>query len=58
MMTTAQLTTRTLNVPDATLVYDIRPKSATSQPALLLIGSPMGATDSPRSAATSRTAPS
>ncbi len=43
MMTTAQLTTRTLSVPDATLVYDIRPKSATSQPALLLIGSPMGA---------------
>ena len=44
-MTTAtrELTTKTLEVPGATLTYDVRPGTATDQPALLLIGSPMGA---------------
>jgi pimeloyl-ACP methyl ester carboxylesterase len=36
-------TTHTLNVPGATLVYDIRPNGTTTEPILLLIGSPMGA---------------
>ena len=35
--------TRTLDVPGATLTYDIRPNDRTTEPALLLIGSPMGA---------------
>jgi pimeloyl-ACP methyl ester carboxylesterase len=42
-VTTIQLTSHTLNVPGATLAYDIRPNSTTTQPVLLLIGSPMGA---------------
>jgi len=42
-MTTTQSTTQTLQVPGATLVYDIRSNAATSEPILLLIGSPMGA---------------
>jgi pimeloyl-ACP methyl ester carboxylesterase len=41
--TTAQATTRTLDVPGATLTYDIRPSDTSSQPPLMLIGSPMGA---------------
>ncbi len=36
-------TTHTLDVPGATLAYDIRPNNTTSEPILLLIGSPMGA---------------
>ena len=42
MTTTQAPTTRTLDVPGATLTYDIRPGSS-EQPPLLLIGSPMGA---------------
>lgn len=34
---------RTLEVPGATLTYDIRPNDATTEPPLVLIGSPMGA---------------
>jgi pimeloyl-ACP methyl ester carboxylesterase len=36
-------TTHTLSVPGATLTYDIRPNDTTTEPILLLIGSPMGA---------------
>ena len=43
MTTTTQSTTHTLNVPGATLAYDIRPHATTTEPFLLLIGSPMGA---------------
>jgi hypothetical protein len=42
-VTTTQSTTHTLNVPGATLTYDIQPNDATTEPVLLLIGSPMGA---------------
>jgi pimeloyl-ACP methyl ester carboxylesterase len=42
-VTTTQQTTHTLNVPGATLAYDVRPNDTTSEPVLLLIGSPMGA---------------
>jgi pimeloyl-ACP methyl ester carboxylesterase len=36
--------THTLDVPGAVLHYDVRSNDASTQPALLLIGSPMGAT--------------
>jgi pimeloyl-ACP methyl ester carboxylesterase len=36
-------TTRTLEVPGATLTYDVRPAAASTEPILFLIGSPMGA---------------
>src|SRR5919108_69520 len=36
-------TTHTLDVPGATLAYDIRRNDASTEPVLLLIGSPMGA---------------
>src|SRR5574340_1032475 len=36
-------TTHTLDVPGAVLHYDVRSNDASNQPALLLIGSPMGA---------------
>lgn len=42
-MTTTQSTTHTLDVPGATLTYDVRPNATTREPVLLLIGSPMGA---------------
>jgi pimeloyl-ACP methyl ester carboxylesterase len=42
-METTQLTTHTLAVPGATLTYDVRRNHATTEPVLLLIGSPMGA---------------
>jgi pimeloyl-ACP methyl ester carboxylesterase len=43
-MTTTQSTTHTLTGPGATLTYDVRPsESATTEPILVLIGSPMGA---------------
>ena len=42
-MTLTQTTPRTLNAPGATLAYDVRPGTATDQPPLFLIGSPMGA---------------
>jgi pimeloyl-ACP methyl ester carboxylesterase len=35
--------TQTLDVPGATLTYDVRRSESTTEPALLLIGSPMGA---------------
>jgi pimeloyl-ACP methyl ester carboxylesterase len=40
---TARPTTRTLDVPGATLAYDVRRNDASAEPILLLIGSPMGA---------------
>ena len=42
-LATAALITRTLDVPGATLTYDVRPTDAGAAPALFLIGSPMGA---------------
>jgi pimeloyl-ACP methyl ester carboxylesterase len=39
-----QLETHTLDAPGAVLHYDVRSNDADTQPALLLIGSPMGAT--------------
>jgi pimeloyl-ACP methyl ester carboxylesterase len=41
--TTPQLTTHTLNVPGATLTYDIRRNDASTEPILVLIGFPMAA---------------
>ena len=35
--------TRTLDVPGALLTYDLRPNETTTEPPLLIIGSPMGA---------------
>jgi pimeloyl-ACP methyl ester carboxylesterase len=43
MTTMTEPTTRTLDVPGATLAYDIRSSGSSSAPVLLLIGSPMGA---------------
>ena len=40
---TTQTTTHTLDVPGATLTYDVRGNDASTEPALVLIGSPMGA---------------
>jgi pimeloyl-ACP methyl ester carboxylesterase len=40
---TTQTTTHTLEVPGAALTYDVRPNEASTDPSLLLIGSPMGA---------------
>jgi len=37
------MTTHTLDVPGATLTYDVRGNDASGEPVLLLIGSPMGA---------------
>jgi pimeloyl-ACP methyl ester carboxylesterase len=37
------MTTHTLDVPGATLTYDVRRNEASTEPILLLIGSPMGA---------------
>jgi hypothetical protein len=42
-VTTTQSTTHILNVPGVTLAYDARPNDTTTEPVLLLIGSPMGA---------------
>jgi pimeloyl-ACP methyl ester carboxylesterase len=42
-VTTTESTTHRLDVPGATLAYDIRPSATSTQPILLLIGSPMGA---------------
>ena len=39
-------TTMTLEVPGAILAYDVRPNNSTTEPPLLLIGSPMGASGS------------
>ncbi|HET6744723.1 MAG TPA: alpha/beta hydrolase, partial [Candidatus Limnocylindria bacterium] len=44
MSTTAtEPTTRTIEVPGATLTYDVRRNESSSEPPLFLIGSPMGA---------------
>jgi pimeloyl-ACP methyl ester carboxylesterase len=43
MTTMTQATTKTLDVPGALLTYDVRPNPASSEPPLMLIGSPMGA---------------
>ena len=40
---TTGMTTHTLDAPGATLTYDVRRNDATTEPILLLIGSPMGA---------------
>jgi pimeloyl-ACP methyl ester carboxylesterase len=37
------MTTHTLEVPGAVLTYDVRPSDGSTQPPLLIIGSPMGA---------------
>ena len=42
-MTTTLSTPHTLNVPGATLTYDVLPNATATEPTLLLIGSPMGA---------------
>ena len=41
--TTTHMTTHTLDVPGATLTYDVRRNEASTEPILLLIGLPMGA---------------
>ena len=43
MTTVTEATTRTLDVPGATLTYDVRRNDETTEPVLFLIGSPMGA---------------
>jgi pimeloyl-ACP methyl ester carboxylesterase len=43
--------TRTLRVPGATITYDVRKSKSTTEPALVLIGSPMGAGGFPSLAA-------
>jgi pimeloyl-ACP methyl ester carboxylesterase len=42
-VTIAEATTRTIDAPGATITYDVRPGGDGSQPPLMLIGSPMGA---------------
>jgi pimeloyl-ACP methyl ester carboxylesterase len=42
-VTVTEANARTLEVPGATLAYDLRPGGSSEEPALLLIGSPMGA---------------
>jgi pimeloyl-ACP methyl ester carboxylesterase len=42
-MTLTEATARTLEVPGATLTYDVRRGGSTDEPPLFLIGSPMGA---------------
>jgi pimeloyl-ACP methyl ester carboxylesterase len=43
MTTMTEATTRTLEVPGATLTYDVRHNDSSTEPPLFLIGSPMGA---------------
>jgi pimeloyl-ACP methyl ester carboxylesterase len=43
MATTTEPTTRTLTVPGATLIYDLRPGTGSGEPPLFLIGWPMAA---------------
>jgi len=43
METMTEATTRTLDVPGATLTYDVRRSETSTEPPLFLIGSPMGA---------------
>ena len=47
MTTMTQPVTRTLEVPGATITYDVREVPAGAAPALLVIGSPMGASGFP-----------
>src|SRR5262245_64887107 len=47
MPTATQPITHTLEVPGATLTYDVRPSEGTTEPPLFLIGSPMGASGFP-----------
>lgn len=49
--TAAEPITKTLRVPGATLAYDVRPSPETTEPPLVLIGSPMGAGGFPSLAA-------
>ncbi len=42
-MTMTEATTRTLDVPGAALTYDVRRADSSSEPVLLMVGSPMGA---------------
>ena len=48
--------THTLDVPGAVLHYDVRGNDASTEPVLLIIGSPMGATGSAPWPGTSPTA--
>ena len=41
--TVSEVTTRTLDAPGATITYDVRTNPGSTEPPLLLIGSPMGA---------------
>ena len=41
--TSTDMSTHTLEVPGATLTYDVRPGAGSAEPILLIIGSPMGA---------------
>jgi pimeloyl-ACP methyl ester carboxylesterase len=43
MATMTQPTTQTIEAPGATLTYDVRPNPDSTEPPLMLIGSPMGA---------------
>jgi pimeloyl-ACP methyl ester carboxylesterase len=43
MTTTPNLSTHTLQVPGATLTYDVRQNGVSSEPTLVLVGSPMAA---------------
>src|SRR5829696_6160887 len=43
MTTMTKPTTQTLDAPGAVLTYDVRPNPDTTEPPLMLIGSPMGA---------------
>jgi pimeloyl-ACP methyl ester carboxylesterase len=43
MTTATEPMTRTLDVPGATLTYDVRGNDASTEPPLMLVGSPMGA---------------
>ena len=45
--TTTELTTKTLDAPGAVLTYDVRDNPSSSEPPLLLIGSPMAASGFP-----------
>ena len=42
-MNLTETTTHTLEVPGATLAYDVRSGGGTDDPVLFLVGSPMGA---------------
>jgi len=42
-VTSAEMTTDSMDVPGAVITYDVRPAQSTDAPVLLLIGSPMGA---------------